>query len=161
MTHLHILLDLIFLALYAAVMLTLYHLGRVPHTIGVLDLVLLGLAAARLSDVISTDEIMQWLRKPFVQMTQEEVAGREVSTREGRGWGWRKVIGNLLSCPWCVGVWVAAGLVYAHFLIPGPVWLFVLVLAVAEVGSVLQTISTILVRVEKYFKGLGVPEEGL
>ncbi len=156
-----ILLDVIFVALYIGAMLILSRLGRLPTTITVLDLVLLGFASARLTDVLSTDEIMQWLRQPFVRMTQEEVAGREVETRVGRGRGFRKVLGELLSCPWCVGVWVAAGLSYAYFLAPKLVWLFVLVLAVSEIGSLLQTISTILVRLEKYFKGLGVPDEGI
>jgi hypothetical protein len=103
---------------------------------------------------------MSWLRRPFVRIEQEEIAGRGVDTRTGRGRGLRKVIGNLLACPWCVAVWVAAGLTYVYFLIPPVAWLFILVLAIAEIGSLLQTFSTIMVRAEKYFKGLGVPHEG-
>lgn len=153
------LLDAIFIGLYIAVMVVLYYLGQLPHTINVLDLILLGLAAARLSDIISTDQIMQWLREPFVKMEDTEIAGREVQTRTGRGRGIKKVLGDLLSCPWCVGVWVAAFLTYLYFLIPGIVWLFIFIMAIAEIGSLVQTVSTILVRVEKYFKGLGVNEE--
>lgn len=155
------LLDGIFLLLFAAVMFALYELGRIPRTISTLDLILLGLATARLADIISTDEIMEWLRRPFVKMESEEIAGREVQVREGRGHGLRKVIGNLLACPWCVAVWVAAGLTYLYFLLPGVAWLFILLLAIAEIGSLLQTLSTIMVRAEKYFKGLGVPDEGI
>ncbi|MBI2843041.1 MAG: DUF1360 domain-containing protein [Armatimonadetes bacterium] len=73
----------------------------------------------------------------------------------------KRVIGELLSCPWCVGVWVAALLTYGLFVTPRIIWLLILLLAVAEIGSTLQTISTILVRLEKYMKGLGVPEEGV
>ena len=156
-----ILVDVIFIALYIGIMALLQYLGHLPRHINTLDLVLIGLAAARLSDVISTDEVMKWLREPFVQTEETEIAGREVTTRTGRGRGIRKVFGDLLSCPWCVGVWVAAGLSYAYFLLPGYVWLLILVLAIAEIGSILQTISTILVRLEKYMKGLGVPDEGL
>jgi hypothetical protein len=156
-----ILLDIIFVSLYVGVMLVLYYMERVPASIRILDLILLGLAAARLTDIISTDEIMKWLREPFVRMEKTEIAGTEAETRTGRGRGWRKVLGDLLSCPWCVGVWVAAGLTYAYFLAPRIIWLFILILAVAEIASILQTIGTILVRLEKYFKGLGVPEEGL
>jgi hypothetical protein len=156
-----ILLDIIFIMLYIGVMLGFYYLGRLPRDIRVIDLILLGLAAARMTDVISTDEIMRWLREPFVRMQETEIAGREVQERTGRGQGIRKAIGELLSCPWCVGVWVAAGLTYLYYLAPNIIWLLVLLLAVAEIGSILQTISTILVRLEKYLKGLGVPEEGL
>lgn len=156
-----ILLDIIFIGLYVGVMGVLYHLGRIPRNISVFDFILLGLAAARLTDIISTDEIMKWLREPFVKMEQTEIAGREVETRVGRGRGLKKVFGDLLSCPWCVGVWIAAGLTYAYFLVPVFAWLFILVMAIAEIASLLQTISTILVRLEKYCKGLGVPEEGL
>ncbi len=156
-----IVLDILFVALYVGVMFALDHLGSIPRTISVLNLFLLGLASARLSDIISTDEIMTWLREPFVRMETEEVADREVRTRTGRGVGIRKTIGDLLSCPWCVGVWVAAGLTYAYYLWPTGVWLLILLLAIAEVGSIFQTISTILVRLEKYMKALGVPDEGL
>jgi hypothetical protein len=156
-----ILLDSIFILLYIGVMLTLHYLGRLPHSINILDLALLGLAAARVTDVLSTDEIMRWLREPFIELEPTEIAGREVEVREGRGDGWRRVIGNLLSCPWCVGVWVAAGLTYLYFLLPKVTWLFILVMAIAEIGSILQTFSTILVRLEKYIKSLGVPEEGI
>ena len=153
--------DVIFIVLYVGAMLILYSLGKLPRSIGILDLVLLGLATARLSDVISTDEIMQWLREPFVEMQHEQIAGREGDVRTGRGTGMRRVVGELLSCPWCVGVWVAAALTYAYFLFPRIVWLFVLLLAIAEIGSLVQTFSTVLVRLEKFFKGLGVPEEGI
>ena len=156
-----ILLDIIFVLLYIGVMTALHFLGRLPTSIRPFDLVLLGLAAARLSDIISTDQIMEWLRRPFVKMETSEIAGREVETRTGRGRGLRKVIGDLLSCPWCVGVWVAAGLTYAYLLVPTVVWVFVLIMAIAEIGSLLQTLSTIMVRIENYCKGLGVPEEGL
>lgn len=156
-----ILLDVLFISLYVGVALLLNYLGKLPASIRVMDLVLIGLAAARLTDIISTDTIMQWLREPFVRMDEEEVADRSVAVRTGRGRGFRRAMGELLSCPWCVGVWVAAGLTYAYFLFPRPIWLLILVLAVAEVGSIIQTISTILVRLEKYFKGLGVPEEGI
>lgn len=156
-----ILLDGIFLLLFAAIMFALYELGRIPSGISTLDLLLLGLATARLADIISTDEVMEWLRSPFITMESEEIAGREVQVREGRGRGVRKVVGDLLACPWCVGVWVAAGLTYLYFLFPAVTWMFILLLAIAEIGSLIQTLSTILVRIEKYFKGLGVPDEGI
>jgi hypothetical protein len=156
-----ILLDTIFILLYVGVMLALNAMDRIPQDIRVLDLVLLGLAAARLTDVISTDEIMTWLREPFVQLESMEVAGHEIQVRTGRGRGLRRTIGEMFACPWCVGVWVAAGLTYAFFLWPTVVWLFILLMAIAEVGSLLQSISTVIVRVEKYMKAIGVPEEDL
>lgn len=154
-----IMLDVLFVALYIGVVAALYTLGRLPRDISAFDFVLLGLAAARLSDIISTDEIMQWLREPFVRLEPTEIAGREVQTRVGRGRGLRRVIGDLLACPWCVGVWVAAGLTYAYFLEPLVAWLFILIMAVAEIGSFVQTLTTIMVRFQKYLKGLGASEE--
>ena len=155
-----ILLDLVFVLLYVGVMAALYFLGRLPTNIGPFDLVLLGLAAARLTDIISTDQIMEWLRRPFVKMETTEIAEREVETRTGRWRGLKKVIGDLLSCPWCVGVWVAASLTYAYFLLPAVIWVFILIMAIAEIGSLLQTLSTIMVSIEKYCRGLEAPEKG-
>lgn len=155
------LVDAIFVAVYAGVIAVLYELGRIPRSINTIDLMLLGLATARLSDIVSTDEVMEWLRRPFVKLEPTEIADRKVETRGGRGTGVRKVIGDLLCCPWCIAVWVAAALSYAYFIAPRIAWLFILVMAIAEIGALLQTFSTILVRLEKYFKGLGVPGEGL
>lgn len=154
-------LDGLFILLYMGIMLLLRDMGRLPDTISVLDLVLIGLATARLTDIISTDEAMKWLREPFVRMERTEIADREVEVRVGRGDGWRRVIGEMLSCPWCVCVWVAAGLSYVYFLFPSMTWLFILVMAVAQVGSLLQSLGTIIVRLEKYMEGLGVPHEGI
>ena len=160
MKRILILVDVVFVTLYVGVMAAIYFLGRLPTSIRPFDFALLGLAAARLTDIISTDQIMEWLRRPFVKMETTEIAGREVETRTGRGRGLKKVIGDLLSCPWCVGVWVAASLTYAYYLMPSVIWVFILIMAIAEIGSLLQTLSTILVSIEKYFKGLGAPEEG-
>ena len=160
MDRILILVDVVFVALYICVMTALYFLGRLPTSIRPFDFVLLGLAAARLTDIISTDQVTQWLRRPFVKMETTEIAGHEVETRTGRGRGLRKVLGDLLSCPWCVGVWVAACLTYAHLLMPAVIWIFILILAIAEIGSLVQTLSTIMVSIEKYCKGLGAPEEG-
>ena len=156
-----ILFDAIFILIFIGVTWLLYSLGMLPKDIKLLDLALLGFATARLTDIISTDEVMTWLREPFVRMEPVEIAGYEAEIRVGRGAGFRKALGELLSCPWCVGVWVAAGLTYAYFLIPSITWLFILVLAIAEIGSIIQTLTTVLVRLEKYFKGLGVPDEGV
>lgn len=157
--HFYVFLDVVFVGLYVGVLIALHYLGKLPRNIHVLDLFLLGLAAARVSDIISTDDIMQWLREPFIEVDQEEIAGQEVQTRRGRGHGFRRVLGDLLSCPWCVGVWVAAGLTYALIIFPRFTWLFILIMAIAEVGSLLQTFSTILVSVEKYLKSICRTEE--
>lgn len=156
-----ILLDIIFIGAYIGVMYALYYLMHLPRHISTFDLILLGFAVARISDIISTDEVMQWLREPFIRLEQTEVAGRGTEMRIGRGEGLRRVIGEMLSCPWCVGIWVAAGLTYLYFLVPRYIWLFILLMAIAEIGSLLQTISTIFVRIEKYIKSLGVSEEGI
>lgn len=154
-----IVLDALFIVVYAAAVLILYNLGRIPHDIRILDLVLIILATARLSDIISTDQVMEWLRRPFVTLAPTEIAGHETTTRVGRGRGLRRTIGDLLSCPWCVGVWIAAVLSYLYFMFPTVMWLFILIMAVAEVASLFQTLSTIMVHTEKLQKGRGIKEE--
>lgn len=161
MNRLYILVDTIFISLYLLAVLVLWEFDRLPMSISVFDFILIGLATARLSDIISTDEVTTWMRRPFVKMETTEIADREVQTRMGRGTGLRKLIGDMLSCPWCVGVWVAAGLVCAYSMFPRFVWLLIVIMAIAEIGALVQTISTILVRLVNYLKGLGVPEENL
>jgi hypothetical protein len=51
-----------------------------------------------------------------------------------RRWEGRPVA-ELVTCPWCVSVWLAAGIVTARLLLPGPWTLLALVLAFSAVAG--------------------------
>jgi Protein of unknown function (DUF1360) len=82
---------------------------RLPERPPATDVVRIGLASYKLGRLVTKDEITAFLRAP---VTEDPEATRP--KREGLS----GAIGKLLTCPYCVGLWTAAGLSYAHVLAP-------------------------------------------
>jgi hypothetical protein len=82
--------------------------GReLPERIGPQDLLLVGTASHKLSRLLTKDKITAFARAPFTEYEAPGEAG-EVEER-ARGRGLRRAIGELLICPYCLGLWTAAG----------------------------------------------------
>ena len=77
-----------------------------PPTAG--DVALVGIASHKLSRVITKDKITIFVRAPFTEY-QGPGGPAEVEER-ARGTGLRRAIGELLICPYCVGLWIATAL---------------------------------------------------
>lgn len=83
--------------------------GRnLPERAGVGDVVLLGTATHKLARLIAKDWVTSFLRAPFVRY--EGSAGPAEVDEKPRGKGLQLALGELLTCPYCIGQWVAAGL---------------------------------------------------
>jgi hypothetical protein len=88
------------------------------------------LRAPRLFDValigVATHEIAQTLTHAWVAAPVRAPFTRYLGTESGepdeipRGEGLRYAIGNLLTCPFCVGPWVAGALLAGHLVAPLP-----------------------------------------
>jgi hypothetical protein len=80
--------------------------GRdLPDRIETRDIVLTGVATHKLSRLISKDKIMAFARAPFTEY-QRPGGPAEVEER-ARGEGWRRTVGELLVCPYCLGMWIS------------------------------------------------------
>ena len=90
--------------------------GRLPERIGAADLMLGGVATHKLSRIITKDKVTQPLRAPFTE--NPEKAGPGEVSEEPAGEGPRRAVGELLSCPYCIAMWVATGLLYGFVLLP-------------------------------------------
>jgi hypothetical protein len=82
---------------------------RAPDKVPIADVVLLGAAAHRLSRVVSSDRVTAAIRAPFTRYV-DSPGGGEVE-EEPRGKGFQKAVGQLLTCRFCVGPWIAMALV--------------------------------------------------
>jgi hypothetical protein len=82
---------------------------RAPAKVPIADVILLGAAAHRLSRVVANDRVTAALRAPFTRYV-DSPGGGEVE-EEPRGKGFRKAVGELLTCRFCVGPWIAMALV--------------------------------------------------
>lgn len=81
---------------------------RRPALPGVRDVVLLGVATHKLARILSKDFVTAPVRAPFTRRAGAEGAG-EVHD-EARGDAARRAVGHLLTCPYCLGPWIATGL---------------------------------------------------
>jgi hypothetical protein len=89
--------------------------GRdIPGELSTGDVIRCALATHKLSRLLAKDPVTSPLRAPFT--SYEGTSGPSELSEEVRGRGGRKTIGELVTCPFCAGVWVAtaftAGLVY-------------------------------------------------
>jgi|GEM_PF-855143 len=80
------------------------------------DVLLFGLATHKITRLVAKDFVTTPVRAPFVRFESKERAG-EVS-ESSRGSGLQRAVGDLLSCTFCLGPWVAGALVSVHAVRP-------------------------------------------
>jgi Protein of unknown function (DUF1360) len=89
--------------------------GRLPDKVSAEDIVLIGTASHKLSRLVAKDKVTTFLRAPFTEF-QGRGGPAEVEER-ARGDGVRRGIGEMLSCPYCLGLWASGafhvGLIFA------------------------------------------------
>ncbi len=90
--------------------------GALPERIPAGDLALLTVATHKLSRLVAKDSVTAIVRAPFTRF--EESIGEGEVNEEVRGTGVRHAAGELLTCPFCLGQWIATGLVGAYVLAP-------------------------------------------
>ena len=78
------------------------------------ELLLLGLSTHKITNLIATDRVTSVIRAPFTEQEEREGAIRECPKGTGR----MRAMGELLTCPYCLGPWVSAGLVSSHAVAP-------------------------------------------
>jgi hypothetical protein len=107
-----------FMGLFVAFLSFLWLTGRnVPDRIGTRDVVLLGVATHDLGRIIAKAGVTSPLRAPFTQY--EGTSGPPAELAESvRARGLRHAVGELVTCPFCISLWVAAFFSYGYVLAP-------------------------------------------
>lgn len=110
---------------------------RWVYVFGTFDVAIMGLATFRLVRLLSFDKIFSFVRLWFrdAVVSEDGTVTYELPKR-----GPRLTVSELLDCIWCTGIWsaLAVGVMYmAHPL--GR--FFVIILAIAAIGSFLQNVS--------------------
>lgn len=108
---------------------------RLPERIGFADVVRLGLASYKIGRLVAKDDVTTWMRAP---VTRDEDA--QEPEREGMA----RALGELVTCPYCIGLWVSAGLTGALALRPRETRL---VTTVFEAQAVADFLNAAFVRV--------------
>jgi hypothetical protein len=109
------------MSVYAAVVATVATSARatrqdIPDGFDPRQVVLSAAAIHKLSRLLAKDPVTSPLRAPFTRY--EGTAGPAELHEEVRGAGAQKTIGELISCPFCVSVWVATGLTAGLIYLP-------------------------------------------
>lgn len=82
---------------------------KLPERVGAGDLALITVATHKVSRLIAKDRVASAVRAPFTHL-ERDGGPAEVKER-ARGRGLRRAIGELLVCPYCLGLWVGAAFV--------------------------------------------------
>jgi hypothetical protein len=91
--------------------------ARSPAELRLDDLALATVATAKLSRIIAKDPVTSPLRAPFTRYKGR--SGEAELAEEVRGTGVRHALGELVTCPFCVGQWVATSFGAGFVLAPG------------------------------------------
>ena len=113
--------------------------GRpVPERPALGDVALLSLATHKLSRLIAKDAVTSPLRAPFTRYTEPIGAAELNEEVRDEGSTIRHGIGELITCPFCLAVWVATGLTGGLVLAPRFTRLAATVLTATAVSDFLQ-----------------------
>jgi len=84
------------------------------------DAVMMAFATLRITRLVVYDKISQWFRDLFAHDNS-----------------FFATIRDLLSCPWCIGIWASLAVVFCYFVFSWA-WFVIFFLALAGAGSLLQ-----------------------
>jgi len=109
-----------------------------PERIGLSDLALLSVATHHAARLVTKDKVTSVARAPF---TEYEGSGDPGEVEEhARGHGVQKAVGELLTCPYCIGQWIALAGVTGVVLAPRTTRTIASVLAVSAASDYLQVV---------------------
>lgn len=106
---------------------------RIPERIETRDVLIFGVATHKLSWLLAREPITSPIRAPFTEL--EEVKNPTKVEEKPRGTGLQKTIGQLLTCHFCLGMWVSACFTYAFVLFPAASRLVAAIFAMLTVSD--------------------------
>ncbi|MFN2613458.1 MAG: DUF1360 domain-containing protein [Actinomycetota bacterium] len=80
---------------------------RMPRGVATGDILVTAVAVHRWARLLAKDAVTSPLRAPFTRF--DGPAAPAELKEDVRGSGWRKALGELVTCPFCLGHWVATG----------------------------------------------------
>ena len=121
--------------------------------------VILSIATFRITRLIVSDRITQGLRDfcMIISASTDPETGSTYIVRTKRVRGVRRAIGEIMGCPWCMGMWIAvvalalyvAATVYSFV----SAWAIIFIFALAGSASVIQSAVSIFSSSKTEYKG--------
>jgi uncharacterized protein DUF1360 len=111
--------------------------GReLPERVDGRDLALMTIATHKAARLLSKDRVTSSVRAPFTRL--EGDAGPGEVSEAARGHGLRRAVGELIVCPYCVGLWIATFFAAGYAVVPRPTRWVATVLTAAFGSDLLQ-----------------------
>jgi hypothetical protein len=111
--------------------------GRdLPQRVEAGDVVLIGTASYQLSRLIAKKKVTAFMRAPFTEL--EGRGGPAELEERPRGTGLRRALGELLVCPYCLGLWASGGFHVGLLFAPRATRFSASVLAAMSISDFLQ-----------------------
>jgi Protein of unknown function (DUF1360) len=121
----------------AAIAATARLSGRaLPERISPWDTAVTAVATHKLSRLLAKDPVTSPLRAPFT--TFEGTSGPAELAEDVRPSGSKKTVGELVTCPFCIGMWVSTGFTAGYVFAPRATRLAATTLAVLAGSDFLQ-----------------------
>jgi hypothetical protein len=102
-------------------------------TLTLTDYVLMVLATFRFTRLFVYDKITAFFREQFFDVIETKNGHALVKPERGP----RRTLADLMSCPWCFGMWASATVTFFYLLTPHAFYV-TLLLAIGGVGSLIQ-----------------------
>jgi hypothetical protein len=135
----------VFNLMFALFLLIARKTGRpIPERIEARDIALLGVATHKLSLLLAQDAITSPLRAPFTELREKQSPKRV--DEKPRGDGLRRSLGELLTCHFCVGQWVASFFTYGLVFAPAVTRLVASIFAIVALSDHLHQTYKALMR---------------
>lgn len=125
-----------FALLFGGMLAALGKRRRLPRTYGAADVALFGVATHKLTRIVTRDWVTIPFRAPFTHYEGNDGAGEVKESSRGRGL--RRALGDLATCQYCTGPWVASALLGAAAVRPRQTRFVATMLAVVTVSDFLH-----------------------
>jgi len=127
-----------FVAAFTTFLIVQRRSGRgLPERIEARDLALLSGASFKLGRLIAKEKVSAPIRAPFTEYQGKAEGPGEVDERP-RGKGPRAAVGELLTCPYCLGMWIVSALTAGLMTAPRETRLVASILSALGVSDFLQ-----------------------
>ena len=128
-----------FVSAFAAFLFAHRRSGRaLPERIAPADIALVGAASFKLSRLITKERVSAFIRAPFTEYQGRGSVPGEVEERPRARAGPRQAVGQLLTCPHCIGMWLVSFLTAGLVTVPRETRLVASVLSALGVADFLQ-----------------------
>lgn len=124
----------VFNLIFALFLLVSRAAGRpLPERVQFKDILLFGVATHKLSWTVTNDAITSPLRAPFTELEEKE-SPKKVE-EEARGTGFQRSFGELLTCRFCLGQWIASFFAYGLLFFPAATRFIAAIFAIVTVSD--------------------------